>query len=105
MPGIQAMPVEYTDRFECVGGVNVTTLLRATRTTLLETVMKLGANALIDEQWDCIISGPKNGVYKVQTRYAASATRCMRPDPRRPVALDQAEGIPGLMTILKREDA
>jgi hypothetical protein len=49
-PGIQAMPVEYTDRFECVGGVNVTTLLRATRTTLLETVIKLGANALIDEQ-------------------------------------------------------
>ena len=44
-----ALPVEYTDRFECVGGVNAVTLLRATRNTLLETVGDLGWNALVDE--------------------------------------------------------
>jgi len=47
--GVQAMPVEYTDRYDCVGGVNVGTLLRATRNTLLETVETIGANALVDE--------------------------------------------------------
>jgi hypothetical protein len=44
-----ALPVEYTDRFECVGGVNSVTVLRATRNTLLETVGDLGWNALVDE--------------------------------------------------------
>jgi hypothetical protein len=43
------LPVEYTDRFECEGGVNAVTLLRATRNTLLETVGELGWNALVDE--------------------------------------------------------
>ncbi|KAF5330040.1 hypothetical protein D9611_010476 [Ephemerocybe angulata] len=103
--GVQAIPVEYTDRFDCVGGVNAVTLLRATRNTLLETVEEfLGANALVDELWDCTICGPKHGGYKVEISYSASATRCSRPDPHRPVALDRVKGIPGLMTIVKRED-
>jgi len=42
--------VELTDNFVCAGGVNVTTLLRATRMSLLERVEPLGANALLDEQ-------------------------------------------------------
>lgn len=46
--------VELTDNFVCAGGVNVTTLLRATRTSLLEHVEPLGANALLDEQ--CVLN-------------------------------------------------
>ena len=42
--------VELTDNFVCAGGVNVTTLLRATRMSLLERIESLGANALLDEQ-------------------------------------------------------
>ncbi|KDR80038.1 hypothetical protein GALMADRAFT_208257 [Galerina marginata CBS 339.88] len=97
--------VEWIDNFTCVGGVNVATLLRASRTALLERVFTLGANALLNEQWECTISGPKpvhNGAYKVQVRYLADATHSTAADPHKPVALDQAKGVPGLMTITKR---
>ncbi|KAF8965034.1 hypothetical protein BDZ97DRAFT_1757465 [Flammula alnicola] len=68
----------------CVGGVNVSTLLRASRSALLENCEYLGANALVDELWECRITGPKpvhNGTYKVFIRYTASATRSTVPDP------------------------
>lgn len=103
--GKEILSVEYIDHFMCAGGVNVPTLLRASRTALLERIDALGANALLDEEWECTISGPKplhNGTYKVQVRYMANATRSSAVDPRRPVALDKAKGIPGLMTIIKR---
>lgn len=55
IPGVPAIPVEYTDRFDCEGGVNAVTLIRVTRNTLLETVEEfLGANALVDELSVCI---------------------------------------------------
>jgi len=100
------IPVEQTDHFICAGGVNVTTLLRITRIALMEHVEReLGANSVVDEQWECIISGPKpvqSRKYKVQIRYSASATLSSVPDCRRPVALDQVKSIPGLMSILER---
>ncbi|RXW14485.1 hypothetical protein EST38_g11364 [Candolleomyces aberdarensis] len=99
------VPLEYTDRFECAGGVNAGTLLKLTRRTILENVENLGANALADEKWDCTICGPKHGSYKVQINYSATATHCTRPDCARPVALDHAKGVPGLMTITKRNEA
>jgi hypothetical protein len=103
------LPVEYVDHFVCTGGVNVVPLLRATRSTLLDRVEHIGANTLTDEQWECTISGPKqnnvNGTYKVEVRYHASATKSAARDPHRPVALEEAKGIPGLMTIIKRNDA
>ncbi|PPQ66016.1 hypothetical protein CVT24_011960 [Panaeolus cyanescens] len=105
----QQVPVEYVDHYVCEGGVNVATLVRATRQTLLERVDACGANSLTQEQWQCSISPPKNvhhgvGTYKVEVRYHASATRSSVPDPHKPVALDQAKGIPGLMTIRSRND-
>lgn len=100
------IPVEQNDYFVCVGGVNLITLLRITRITLMEQVERaLGANSVVDEHWECTISGPKpvqSGRYKVLIRYTASATISSVPDCRRPVALDQAKCIPGLMSILKR---
>ena len=45
------IPVEQTDYFVCVGGVNLITLLRITRITLMEQVERaLGANSVVDEQ-------------------------------------------------------
>ncbi|KAJ7682966.1 hypothetical protein B0H17DRAFT_942356 [Mycena rosella] len=100
-------PLHHNDVFICDGAVNVAQLLRATRNTLLEEAEFFGANALVDEQWSCTICGPKhrpNGTFKVQISYTASATRSDRADPHRPVALDQAKGVPGLMTVIKRMD-
>lgn len=95
--------VETWDLYECSGGVNVILLLRQTRKALLEYVQGLGANALTDEQWQSTICGPKHGgVYRVQIRYSAVPKCSRKPDPGRPVALDQAKGVPGLMSILKR---
>ncbi|TFK21155.1 hypothetical protein FA15DRAFT_95705 [Coprinopsis marcescibilis] len=105
--GFDPLPVEYWDTFECAGGVNLVTLLRATRSSLMEHVsqnLHIPANALVQEQWQATICGPKHGIYRVQIRYTGAATRSSKPDPRRPVALDQAKGIPGLMTILKRNE-
>lgn len=92
------VPVEYSEQYVCKGGVNVVTLLRATRLALLEHCYQIGANALVDEEcvhaiyavfrlsvclsviltlvrfvrrWECRISGPKpapNGAYKVDVR-------------------------------------
>jgi len=100
------VPVEQTDHFVCAGGVNISTLLRITRIALMENAEReLGANSVVDEQWECTISGPKpvqSGKYKVLIRYTASATISDISDCRRPVALDQAKSIPGLMCILQR---
>lgn len=100
------IPVEQTDHFVCAGGVNLSTLLRISRISLMEHVEReLGANSVVDEQWECTISGPKpvqSRKYKVLIRYTASATISSVSDCRRPVALDKAKSIPGLMCILQR---
>jgi hypothetical protein len=101
------VPMEVVDNFVCVGGVNLPTLLRATRTTLHDQASLMGATALVDEQWTSTICTPKNrstGTYKVQIHYTASATRSTVHDPLHPVAVDKAKGVPGLMTILRRND-
>ncbi|KAK7044749.1 hypothetical protein R3P38DRAFT_2880626 [Favolaschia claudopus] len=98
-------PLRHTDVFICDGAVNVAQLLRATRKSLLDLADLIGANALVDEKWNCTICGPKhrpNGTFKVEISYTASATRSDRPDPHRPVALDKVKGVPGLMTVVKR---
>ena len=96
------VPVEQTDLFVCAGGVNLTTLLRITRISLMERAERaLGANSMVDEQcvysmchslpllftvpffffailrWECTISGPKpvqSGKYKVQVWTMRSMT-------------------------------
>ncbi|EDR08177.1 uncharacterized protein LACBIDRAFT_294324 [Laccaria bicolor S238N-H82] len=100
----ERVDVEFIDHYECAGGVNVGILLRATRSSLVERVEDLGANALVEEQWECTICGPKNGIFRVQVRYIACAANSTRPDPHKPVGIDQAKGVPGLMTILKRNE-
>ncbi|KAJ7211298.1 hypothetical protein GGX14DRAFT_363037 [Mycena pura] len=98
-------PLQHRDVFICHDAVNAGQLLRATRNVLVEEAEFVGANALVDEQWDCTICGPKhrrNGTFKVEILYSASATQSDRADPHRPVALDKIKGVPGLMTVTKR---
>ncbi|KAJ7598955.1 hypothetical protein C8J56DRAFT_915468 [Mycena floridula] len=97
--------LQLNDVFICMGAVNVATLLRATRGTLMEMAENLGANVLLDERWTCAISQRQKGAFRVQIRYQASAARSAKPDPHRPVALEQAKGVPGLMTIVKRNES
>ncbi|KAL0960128.1 hypothetical protein HGRIS_011767 [Hohenbuehelia grisea] len=105
---IRKLPMAMEDTYVCIGGVNAKMLLRATRTSLMEQAEQAGANVLVDEQWKCTIRGPKNGrtngAFKVTIQYSASAARSVVSDPHKPVALENAKGIPGLMTILRRNE-
>ncbi|KAI6116263.1 hypothetical protein EDD16DRAFT_1475094 [Pisolithus croceorrhizus] len=101
------VPIVHSDLFTCKGGVDVPKLLRATRMSLLEKAEFLGGNVLVEESWELTIRMPKDprhGPYRVRVRYLASASRSSRPDPQKPVALDKVRNIPGLMTILEREE-
>lgn len=76
--------------------------------SLLEKAEFLGGNVLVEESWELTIripKDPRHGLYRVRVRYLASASRSSRPDPQKPVALDKVRNIPGLMTILEREEA
>ncbi|KAF7977336.1 hypothetical protein HWV62_4121 [Athelia sp. TMB] len=122
----EQIDMELNDVYNCSGAVDTPKLLRASRAKLMQQAKYLNGNVLLDEQcvfsppslirlfrahtdrgvsWHCTIRGPKNqrereGKYRVHIRYAASASRSSRPDPQRPVALDQARCVPGLMTVL-----
>ncbi|KAL1715943.1 hypothetical protein EV715DRAFT_255542 [Schizophyllum commune] len=101
------LPLQQHDEYVCMGGVNAAVLLRATRTQLMQTAELLGANALVDEHWEVTITCPKNkrtGSYRVVVTYTANATRSSARDPRKPVALEQAKGVDGLMTIVRRNE-
>ncbi|KAI0701339.1 hypothetical protein BC835DRAFT_1303724 [Cytidiella melzeri] len=87
--------------FLCRDGVDVKKLLRTMRASLLEEAQSIGCQVLVDEQWTSYIHSPRrDGVYKVAIRYIAYATRSRIPDPQQPVALDHAQGVKGLMTVL-----
>ncbi|KAI0631134.1 hypothetical protein C8Q77DRAFT_1061853 [Trametes polyzona] len=97
--------LEQDETFVCRDGVDATKLLRAVRGALYQKAQTYGANVLADEQWTCTICGPRHrsdGTFKVHVRYSASAARSDRRDPQRPVALEKARSVPGLMTILSR---
>jgi len=99
------VPLGEEERFVCRDGVDTVKLLRAVRSILYEKAEALGANALADEQWSCVISGPRrDNSYRVVVRYTASATRSSVADPQKPVGLENARCVPGLMTILSRDE-
>ncbi|KAI0066936.1 hypothetical protein BV25DRAFT_1820066 [Artomyces pyxidatus] len=96
-------PLAHVEDFVCADAVDTRLLLRATRAALLDRARDLGGEALVDEQWTCSIRGPKNGIYRVHIDYSACPALASNPDPRRPVALHKAIGVPGVMTILERQ--
>ncbi|KAG2143013.1 hypothetical protein DEU56DRAFT_939223 [Suillus clintonianus] len=101
------VPLVQSDLFFCRDAVDVPKLLRGSRASLLERAESMGANVLVDESWECSIRVPRDrrqGSFKVQVRYCASASRSSIPDPQKPVALDRVQNVSGLMTILDREE-
>ncbi len=54
--------------FVCRGGVNTVRLLQLTRITLLEEGQLRGANALVDESWNCEVFRRSEDVYEVRVR-------------------------------------
>ncbi|OSD01512.1 hypothetical protein PYCCODRAFT_1369239 [Trametes coccinea BRFM310] len=103
----ERIPLERNETFVCRDGVDATKLLRAVRGALYEKAQTFGANVLVDERWTCTICGPRHrsdGTFRVYIHYSANAARSDRRDPQRPVALDKARGVPGLMTIVNRLD-
>jgi len=101
------IPLMQEERYVCMDAVDVVKLLRAVRASLYEKAESYGANVLVDEQWSCTICGPKhrkNGSFRVVLHYSANATRSSQPDPQRPVSLEDVRGVPGLMTVLSREE-
>ncbi|CDO70370.1 hypothetical protein BN946_scf184999.g10 [Trametes cinnabarina] len=126
---VERIPLEKNETFVCRDGVDATKLLRAVRGALYEKAQTFGANVLVDERyvafsparpsshpnahsrdlrrWTCTICGPRHrsdGTFRVYIHYSANAARSDRRDPQRPVALEKARGVPGLMTILNRLD-
>ncbi|KAH9855367.1 hypothetical protein C2E23DRAFT_866945 [Lenzites betulinus] len=99
--------LEQRESFVCRDGVDATKLVRAVRGALYQKAQTYGANVLVDELWTCMICGPRHradGTFKVDVHYSASAARSDKRDPQRPVALENARNVPGLMTILSRID-
>ncbi|CAL1699488.1 unnamed protein product [Somion occarium] len=104
---VRKVPLDTAENFVCRDGVDVIKLLRATRASLLEDAEAIGANALVDEQWFCTVCGPRHrrdGSFRVHIRYSANAVRSEVADPQRPVALENARGVPGLMTVVSRDE-
>ncbi|KAM5534018.1 hypothetical protein V8D89_012341 [Ganoderma adspersum] len=101
------VPLGEDTTFVCCDGVDVAKLLRAVRGSLHQKALEIGANVLVDEQWSCTICGPRHrsdGTFRVYVHYAARGARSERGNPQRPVALENARDVPGLMTIVNRID-
>ncbi|KII93442.1 hypothetical protein PLICRDRAFT_35648 [Plicaturopsis crispa FD-325 SS-3] len=99
--------LSHSDTFLCKDAVDVEKLLNLSRRSLYVDAKDTGGNALVDEQWFCKISHPKfqkQDRYKVSIHYFATVARTSWPDAQRPVEVEAAVGIDGLMTVLDRKD-
>lgn len=96
----------HVDEFICdpEGGVDAKRLLVFARRSLLTKATLVGCTALVDEEWTCTILRPKRRGQKIRViiNYTAVAAKCSTPDPQVPVAIQEAQGIPGLMTVIER---
>ncbi|KAF8521476.1 hypothetical protein JB92DRAFT_2890475 [Gautieria morchelliformis] len=97
--------IMHRDVFVCLDGVDTRRLLLLTRRRVFEKVELLGGNAIIDERWSCKICKHETRrgiVYRISITYQGTPARCSCPDPQRPVAIDEAKGIQGLMSVVSR---
>ncbi|KAG8818448.1 hypothetical protein FRC19_010634 [Serendipita sp. 401] len=85
----------------CQGAVNTVRLLQLTRATLFEDAKEYGATALIEEGWTCDIFRRGKDTYEVVVRYSAIMAKASKAGPATPVAIREARGVPGMMTILR----
>ncbi|KAG6371647.1 hypothetical protein JVT61DRAFT_9361 [Boletus reticuloceps] len=97
--------VAHTEQFLCKGGVDARRLVDVSRKGLYSVAKAMGGNVLLEEQWDCIIRHAKlqkRGEFKVVVHYSATVARSAWPDAQKPVQIEAAKGIKGLMTVLDR---
>jgi len=93
------------DFFICTDAVDVPRLLRASRNALYNKAIAWGGNALVNEEWECTICGPKHrrsGNFHVKVHYCAVLAQSDSKDPGVPPNLQRSRGVPGLMTIISR---
>ncbi|KAF8979441.1 hypothetical protein BDQ17DRAFT_1264675, partial [Cyathus striatus] len=92
--------------FYCKGAVNVGRLLHLSRKELYDLARSSGANVLLNEEWCCKITHPlfkgKNH-YRVRILYSADLACSMLSDAQKPVAVEDAKGVEGVMIILDRQ--
>ncbi|KAG2045197.1 hypothetical protein BDR03DRAFT_938160 [Suillus americanus] len=104
-PTVVGPRVEHKDEFTCKGGVDAGRLVNLARKGLYSTAKEMGGNVLLEEKWDCEIRHPRyqrRDQFKVTIHYSATVARSCRPDAQRPVEIEAAKGIRGLMTVIDR---
>jgi hypothetical protein len=97
--------VEHKDEFTCKGGVDAGRLVNLARKGLYSTAKEMGGNVLLEEKWDCEIRHPRyqrRDQFKVTIHYSATVARSYKPDAQKPVEIEAAKGIKGLMTVIDR---
>ncbi|KAG8925626.1 hypothetical protein FRC02_009532 [Tulasnella sp. 418] len=91
--------------FVCEGGVEPGILLQTVRRDVMKACVASGGDRLIQETWSYTVK-PKKNVYKVTVSYNAMSAKDTSPDapsdPQKPVCLNMAINVPGLMTIKER---
>ncbi|KAG1749694.1 uncharacterized protein EDB91DRAFT_1046467 [Suillus paluster] len=105
-PTIVGPRVEHKDEFTCKGGVDAGRLVNLARKGLYSTAKEMGGNVLLEEKWDCEIRHPRSQCrdqFKVTIHYSATVARSFCPDAQKPVEIQAAKGIKGLMTVIDRQ--
>ncbi|KZS96145.1 hypothetical protein SISNIDRAFT_338966 [Sistotremastrum niveocremeum HHB9708] len=104
-PRIKQCTLSHEELFVCDGGVDLRKLLRAARNLLYDQTVKLGGNSLVEERWSCRITrGRRADRFNVKIHYSAVPAQSTVTDPQRPVSLENAKNIPGLMSIVYRRE-
>jgi hypothetical protein len=104
-PTLVGPRVEHKDEFTCKGGVDAGRLVNLARKGLYSTAKEMGGNVLLEEKWDCEIRHPRyqrRDQFKVTIHYSATVARSYKPDAQKPVEIEAAKGIKGLMTVIDR---
>jgi len=99
--------ITHKDMFLCQDAVDLVKLLYLSRRSLYAAARESGGSVLLEEQWRCRISRPKfkrQDRFRVKIQYSATVAQSYWPDAQRPVEIEAAKGIEGLMTILVRKD-
>ncbi|KAG1871179.1 hypothetical protein C8R48DRAFT_596419 [Suillus tomentosus] len=102
-PTIVGPRVEHKDEFTCKGGVDAGRLVNLARKGLYSTAKEMGGNVLLEEKSAHPLSlYQRRDQFKVTIHYSATVARSCWPDAQRPVEIEAAKGIKGLMTVIDR---
>ncbi|KAG2142489.1 hypothetical protein BD769DRAFT_1348533 [Suillus cothurnatus] len=102
-PTLVGPRVEHKDEFTCKGGVDAGRLVNLARKGLYSTAKEMGGNVLLEEKLAWLASlYQRRDQFKVTIHYSATVARSYKPDAQKPVEIEAAKGIKGLMTVIDR---